>query len=297
MEERFGHDFAHVRVHADPAAARSADAIQAQAYTVGRHIVMGQNQFQPHAAPGMRLLAHELAHVVQQGNPDGDIAQPRAISRHDEPSELQADHIAAATQHMFGAGLHNPRATIRQSLPWKAATPISVMRQKLNPDPPPPPIDRDIELQPHLIPLDAHAKRETEKCEKFPGGSTNCELDQKTGTLTGKVTQRIDETNPCTRPCVEQHEAVHLGQLKKLCPAVRDCYLAADKGTRPVLDCLKLATSGVEERECAAYNVSVPCMEKRLRTAKECQAPDNKEYGTRKLASEKCFRHEDCAGK
>lgn len=66
MEKRFGHDFAHVRVHADAAAARSAHAIQASAYTVGRHVVMGRDQFQPHTAPGMRLLAHELAHVAQQ---------------------------------------------------------------------------------------------------------------------------------------------------------------------------------------------------------------------------------------
>lgn len=173
---------------------------------------------------------------------------------------------------------------------------ISVLRQKLNPDPPPPPIERNIELQPHLIPLNAHAEREVEKCEEFPGGSTDCVVDKKTGIPTGKVTQSIDEKNPCTRPCVQQHEAVHVEQLKKFCPQLRDCYLAADKGMRSPLDCFKLAATGIKERECAAYNVSVPCVEKRLRTAKECQTPDNKEYGARKLVSEKCFQDHDCAG-
>jgi len=303
MEKRFGHDFAHVRVHADPSAARSARAIQAQAYTVGRHVVMGQNQFQPHTAPGMRLLAHELGHVVQQGNPVGDIAPPHAISHHDDPSEMQADRMAAAAQRMvFGAGLYNPKAIAapkilaNELVPTPASTSTSVMRQTLNPDPPPPPIERNIELRPHLIPLNAHAEREAGKCEEFPGGSTDCEIDEKRGALTGKVTQRIDEKNPCTRPCVQQHEAVHVEQLKKYCPQLRDCYLAADKGTRSPSDCLKLATTGIKERECAAYNVSVPCVEKRLKTAKECQTAENKEYGARKLASEKCFQEHDCAG-
>ena len=37
-------------------------------------------------------------------------------------------------------------------------------------------------------------------CETFPGGSTECEIDEGTGTPTGKVTHHVDETNPCTAP-------------------------------------------------------------------------------------------------
>jgi hypothetical protein len=59
MEQRFGHDFSQVRVHADAAAARSARDLHARAYTVGHDIVVG-------AHPEPRLLAHELTHVVQQ---------------------------------------------------------------------------------------------------------------------------------------------------------------------------------------------------------------------------------------
>ena len=48
MEARLGHDFGHVRVHTDAEAARSANSIQAQAYTFGSHVVMGEGRYQPH---------------------------------------------------------------------------------------------------------------------------------------------------------------------------------------------------------------------------------------------------------
>jgi hypothetical protein len=67
MEQRFGHDFSGVRVHAGTAAQQSARDVQAHAYTVGRDIVFGAGQFAPGTTAGRRLLAHELAHVVQQG--------------------------------------------------------------------------------------------------------------------------------------------------------------------------------------------------------------------------------------
>jgi hypothetical protein len=66
MEGLFQQDFADVRVHHDSAAAVSAAALQAEAYTVGDHIVFGRAQYQPGTHAGMRLLAHELTHVVQQ---------------------------------------------------------------------------------------------------------------------------------------------------------------------------------------------------------------------------------------
>lgn len=67
MEPRFGHDFSQVRIHTDPKAATSSQSIQALAYTAGRDIVFAADQYSPHSEHGKRLLAHELAHVVQQG--------------------------------------------------------------------------------------------------------------------------------------------------------------------------------------------------------------------------------------
>jgi hypothetical protein len=67
MEQRFGRDFFHVRVHADTAAAQSARDVNAKAYTVGNDLVFGAGWFAPETHEGRRLLAHELTHVVQQG--------------------------------------------------------------------------------------------------------------------------------------------------------------------------------------------------------------------------------------
>ena len=67
MESRFGHDFARVRVHTDARAAESALAVSANAYTVGQHVAFAAGRYAPGTADGKRLLAHELAHVQQQG--------------------------------------------------------------------------------------------------------------------------------------------------------------------------------------------------------------------------------------
>lgn len=132
------------------------------------------------------------------------------------------------------------------------------------------------------------------RCKQFPGGSTDCVIDPQTGTPTGRVTSRVDETNPCTRPCVEQHEAVHVRQMQKLCAEIRDCYAAADRGTRSASDCFKLAIGSSAKNECEAYAVSVPCVERRLRTAPECRSAGNQRYGTEKLQSERCWRDHYC---
>ena len=98
----FGHDFGHVRVHADDAAARSAAAIQAQAYTFGDHVVMGAGQWQPHTAAGSRLLAHELTHVIQQGGQHA--ASPSAIGDPATGAEREASALADSTTDGPGTG-------------------------------------------------------------------------------------------------------------------------------------------------------------------------------------------------
>lgn len=68
FEPRFGHDFAEVRVHTGDAAAEAAESVEARAYTVGSDIVFGSGAYEPSTGEGQKLLAHELAHVVQQSN-------------------------------------------------------------------------------------------------------------------------------------------------------------------------------------------------------------------------------------
>src|ERR1043165_6665012 len=64
LEPRFGRDFGHVRVHTDTAAAESAAALNASAFTVGRDIVFGSGRYAPQTGEGRQLLVHELTHVV-----------------------------------------------------------------------------------------------------------------------------------------------------------------------------------------------------------------------------------------
>ena len=66
FEPRFGYDFSNVKIHSDTIAAKSAESINALAYTTGSHIVFNQNQYSPETDSGKKLLAHELTHVMQQ---------------------------------------------------------------------------------------------------------------------------------------------------------------------------------------------------------------------------------------
>jgi hypothetical protein len=280
MEPRFGRDFSRVRVRTDAKAADSARALNALAYTLGPDMVFGAGQYAPQTRAGDELLAHELTHTVQQQHERGN---SRLLLVDSIQHESEADAVADA--------IHSTRPVPA----LKPMRPGWVSRQVLAPEETPH-VERDFELDPKLFlkPMDASAEKEQEACEEFPGGSTDCEIDG-TGTPTGKVSHKIDETNGCTRPCVEKHEQVHVKQLKTFCPELRDCYRAADKNKRPITDCFRMAAFGTKERECAAYKVSVPCMENRLKNAKDCQSKENKEYGTRKLASEICFRDKACA--
>ena len=65
MEARLGGNFAMVRIHTDGEAAQSAKALHANAYTVGDDIFFGSGRYSPSSFHGRELLAHELAHVVQ----------------------------------------------------------------------------------------------------------------------------------------------------------------------------------------------------------------------------------------
>ncbi len=66
FESRYGFDFSKVRIHADIKSAELARALNAKAFTVGQDVVFGAGQYAPWTAAGKILLAHELAHVIQQ---------------------------------------------------------------------------------------------------------------------------------------------------------------------------------------------------------------------------------------
>jgi hypothetical protein len=117
FESRFQHDFSRVRVHDDSEAARSADHLRAHAYTVGSDIVFGAQQYDPGSRAGHRLLAHELGHVVQQGDAsivnDLTIEQERSVIaplHRRSASIMRADRDAVRQvkklENVVGAGIH-----------------------------------------------------------------------------------------------------------------------------------------------------------------------------------------------
>jgi hypothetical protein len=70
MQSAFGADFSGVRVHSDSAAQDASDQLNARAFTIGSDIAFGPGEYQPGTPVGDALIAHELAHVVQQQSSD-----------------------------------------------------------------------------------------------------------------------------------------------------------------------------------------------------------------------------------
>ena len=97
FESRFGQDFSRVRVHTDARAQESARRVNALAYTVGRDVAFGAGQYAPASVEGRRLIAHELAHVVQQSSSVGALSAMRdGPTVEDSASEREADAAADA---------------------------------------------------------------------------------------------------------------------------------------------------------------------------------------------------------
>jgi hypothetical protein len=93
FERRLGYDFSDVRVHTGMDADASARRVSALAYTVGRDVVFSSGHYAPHSTTGQRLLAHELAHVVQQSRSPA-AALGKGISNPRDPAEREADRAA-----------------------------------------------------------------------------------------------------------------------------------------------------------------------------------------------------------
>jgi len=118
-EPRFGCDFSHVRVHTDAKAAESARAVNALAYTMGRDVVFSAGQYAPGTFDGRRLLAHELSHVVQQGQSEaaaGSIRQHRDVSTHESKADAVPD--VAMAERSIGQIAVAPPSIQRRAAPY-----------------------------------------------------------------------------------------------------------------------------------------------------------------------------------
>jgi Domain of unknown function (DUF4157) len=134
MEERFGQDFSSVKIHSDAQAADSAQSVGAIAYTAGENIVLGSGQADKlRSAQGEAMLAHELAHVVQQRNgPVDGTPAPGGIKISDpgDRFERQAETVASNAMSESPPSVQ----TMRGSASGVASNQVTV--QRLNFDKP-----------------------------------------------------------------------------------------------------------------------------------------------------------------
>ncbi len=113
FEPRFGRDFGRVNVHTDDRAASAAHALDAQAFSVGHDIVFARDAYRPETAAGKTLLAHELAHVVQQttGRAAPGVIQrkKRSEAKAPEPGVKETSYavfFGRGDQYQIGAKLY-----------------------------------------------------------------------------------------------------------------------------------------------------------------------------------------------
>jgi hypothetical protein len=96
FEPRFGRSLAGVRTITDGDAPRAAAQLNARAFTVGQSIWFASGEYRPHTYDGRRLLAHELAHTLQQADGATAPAAELRVGPVDDPAERAADAAADA---------------------------------------------------------------------------------------------------------------------------------------------------------------------------------------------------------
>jgi hypothetical protein len=129
MEGRFRHDFSRVRVHVDAGAHETASAYDALAYTRGPDIFFRRGSYEPQRPDGRRLIAHELAHIVQQSSVSNRTDMPPRVTAPDDATEVEADRAAAAVMHdrqpEVRARLNGGSVTQRQTAPAAPRAPAA----------------------------------------------------------------------------------------------------------------------------------------------------------------------------
>ena len=109
MSSAFGHDFSGVRVHTDSRAATLSSDLQARAFTVGSDVAFASGEYQPGTMIGDALIAHELAHVVQQGTANRSDAPMLKGAGDYDALEEDADASAVGAVLSMWTGAKNQR--------------------------------------------------------------------------------------------------------------------------------------------------------------------------------------------
>jgi hypothetical protein len=268
LEPRFGHDFGRVRIHADATAAESARAADAHAYTVGSSIVFGAGRYAPGTESGRRLLAHELTHVIQQGDPATSFSKLSALP----PDRPEPRHVFFPFTAPSPSGMPPPKLVVAQAEDPLEREADRVADQVMRmPDPNP-----SITLAPpqgraflNLIRGIAETDGGDVPSDGDPNlyqanGVTSCRLPGGTPTTT------INNTDVCTSPCTVRHEGVHSADIAPCCTAAGRAYDAAATPTDKAAAKSSFVSwlgGNREWFECRAYAESVRCADGYLGTS------------------------------
>ncbi len=136
MEAVFGSDFSRVRVHTNAEAGELARGFDARAFTLGEHVAFGSATYRPGTPMGDALIAHELAHVIQQR---GNGGAPAGGGRADESAlEEDADRAVMGAVAARNSGSRRLLGVTRTALPrLRSGLRISRCKKEAEPTPTP----------------------------------------------------------------------------------------------------------------------------------------------------------------
>ncbi len=146
MENRFARSFSQVRIHTGPAAESLAKQASARAFTVGRHLVFGNGEYRPGVEQGMRLVAHELTHVLQQQGGLHSVQREILEQAGESDSRSNTDllqlirnmmdmdgaavptEVANFSSELIGAALRSPDGNLLRAMTGASAANVSTER-------------------------------------------------------------------------------------------------------------------------------------------------------------------------
>jgi hypothetical protein len=118
MESAFGVNFAHVRTHTDSTATGLSNRMNARAFTVGNHVAFGSGEYQPNTLFGDALIAHELAHTVQQRDAKKSVDKMEMNGGQYDALERDADQTSVRTMtSLYGGGRKSLADLARSAVP------------------------------------------------------------------------------------------------------------------------------------------------------------------------------------
>jgi Domain of unknown function (DUF4157) len=146
MENAFGHDFSRVRVHSGGTAASMSSTLGARAFTLGGDIGFAAGEYRPNTLVGDALIAHELAHVVQQSGggtgATGEVEEDADVSAAGAVMSLWggAKQIARKAMPRLRSGLRLQRCSSKGEFPFEGIIIRTADLQSAPPPPPPAPV-------------------------------------------------------------------------------------------------------------------------------------------------------------